>query len=49
MDTAEDLDLKDDSLLKFLDIRCIRSLIGCSITDEILLLVLNIASKAVQW
>ena len=49
MDTAEDLDLKDDSLLKFLDIRCIRSVIGCSITDEILRLVLNIASEAVRW
>ena len=45
----EDLDLKDDSLPKISDIRRIRSLIGCSITDEILQLVLNIASEAVHW
>ncbi|XP_023603687.1 ras-associating and dilute domain-containing protein, partial [Myotis lucifugus] len=38
----EDLDLRDDSLLKNLDIRCIRSLNGCRVTDEILHLVPNI-------
>ncbi|KAB0351985.1 hypothetical protein FD754_016842 [Muntiacus muntjak] len=38
----EDLDLRDDSLLKILDIRCIRSLNGCRVTDEILHLVPNI-------
>ncbi|KAK1160584.1 poly(A) polymerase type 3-like isoform X1 [Acipenser oxyrinchus oxyrinchus] len=37
-----DLDLRDDSLLKNLDIRCIRSLNGCRVTDEILHLVPNI-------
>ncbi|KAI1897793.1 hypothetical protein AGOR_G00086930 [Albula goreensis] len=38
----ESLDLRDDSLLKNLDIRCIRSLNGCRVTDEILHLVPNI-------
>ncbi|KAG9481162.1 hypothetical protein GDO78_010426 [Eleutherodactylus coqui] len=38
----EDLDLRDDGLLKNLDIRCIRSLNGCRVTDEILHLVPNI-------
>ncbi|XP_006903743.1 PREDICTED: LOW QUALITY PROTEIN: poly(A) polymerase beta (testis specific), partial [Elephantulus edwardii] len=38
----EDLDLRDDSLLKNLDIRCIRSLNGCRVTDEILHLVPDI-------
>ncbi|XP_063079348.1 poly(A) polymerase alpha isoform X2 [Engraulis encrasicolus] len=38
----ENLDLRDDSLLKNLDIRCIRSLNGCRVTDEILHLVPNI-------
>nr|CAB3264648.1 poly(A) polymerase beta [Phallusia mammillata] len=38
----EDQDLRDDSLLKNLDIRCIRSLNGCRVTDEILHLVPNI-------
>uniref|UniRef100_A0A8C4TG16 Poly(A) polymerase n=1 Tax=Erpetoichthys calabaricus TaxID=27687 RepID=A0A8C4TG16_ERPCA len=38
----EDLDLLDDGLLKNLDIRCIRSLNGCRVTDEILHLVPNI-------
>ncbi|XP_017905719.1 PREDICTED: poly(A) polymerase type 3-like [Capra hircus] len=38
----EDLDLRDDSLLKNLDIRCIRSLNSCRVTDEILHLVPNI-------
>ncbi|XP_041715905.1 poly(A) polymerase beta [Coregonus clupeaformis] len=38
----ESLDLRDDGLLKNLDIRCIRSLNGCRVTDEILHLVPNI-------
>uniref|UniRef100_A0A8C2L972 polynucleotide adenylyltransferase n=1 Tax=Cricetulus griseus TaxID=10029 RepID=A0A8C2L972_CRIGR len=38
----EDFDLRDDSLLKNLDIRCIRRLNGCRLTDEILHLVPNI-------
>lgn len=37
-----DLDLGDDSLLKNLNIRCIRSLNSCRVTDEILHLVPNI-------
>uniref|UniRef100_A0A8C6CDB5 Poly(A) polymerase nucleotidyltransferase domain-containing protein n=1 Tax=Monodon monoceros TaxID=40151 RepID=A0A8C6CDB5_MONMO len=40
--TPEDLDLRDESLLKNLDIRCIRSLNSCRVTDEILHLVPNI-------
>lgn len=36
------MDLWDDSLLKNLDIRCIRSFNGCRVIDEILYLVLNI-------
>ncbi|CAO2623957.1 Poly(A) polymerase alpha [Lemmus lemmus] len=40
----EDLDLRDYSLLKNLDIRCIRSLNGCRVTDEILHLVPNIGN-----
>lgn len=40
----EDLDLRDDGLLKNLDIRCIRSLNGCRVTDEILHLVPQIDS-----
>ncbi|XP_075059958.1 poly(A) polymerase gamma isoform X2 [Mixophyes fleayi] len=35
----DDLDLRDDSRLRSLDIRCIRSLNGCRVTDEILHLV----------
>ncbi|XP_068088511.1 poly(A) polymerase gamma isoform X2 [Hyperolius riggenbachi] len=35
------LDLRDDARLKNLDIRCIRSLNGCRVTDEILHLVPN--------
>jgi len=38
----DDQDLRDDSLLKNLDMRCIRSLNGCRVTDEILHLVPNI-------
>ncbi|KAF7690477.1 hypothetical protein HF521_012281 [Silurus meridionalis] len=38
----ENLDLRDDNLLRNLDIRCIRSLNGCRVTDEILHLVPNI-------
>ncbi|XP_069464136.1 poly(A) polymerase gamma isoform X2 [Ambystoma mexicanum] len=37
----DNLDLRDDSRLKSLDIRCIRSLNGCRVTDEILHLVPN--------
>ncbi|KAG7262250.1 hypothetical protein CRUP_016010 [Coryphaenoides rupestris] len=40
----ENLDLRDDGLLKNLDIRCIRSLNGCRVTDEILHLVPKIAN-----
>ncbi|NXO50937.1 PAPOG polymerase, partial [Aramus guarauna] len=38
---SDNLDLRDDSRLKSLDIRCIRSLNGCRVTDEILHLVPN--------
>uniref|UniRef100_A0A674AL16 polynucleotide adenylyltransferase n=1 Tax=Salmo trutta TaxID=8032 RepID=A0A674AL16_SALTR len=38
----KNLDLRDDGLLKNLDIRCIRSLNGCRVTDEILHLVPDI-------
>ncbi|NXP48684.1 PAPOG polymerase, partial [Heliornis fulica] len=38
---SDNLDLGDDSLLRSLDIRCIRSLNGCRVTDEILNLVPN--------
>lgn len=37
----QDLDLREESLLKNLDIKCIRSLNGCRVTDEILHLVPN--------
>ncbi|XP_038665109.1 poly(A) polymerase gamma isoform X1 [Scyliorhinus canicula] len=37
----DNLDLRDDSHLKNLNIRCIRSLNGCRVTDEILHLVPN--------
>lgn len=37
-----DMDLKDDILLKNLDPKCVRSLNGCRVTDEILRLVPNI-------
>ncbi|XP_019871884.1 poly(A) polymerase type 3 isoform X2 [Aethina tumida] len=36
------MDLRDDSLLKNLDEKCVRSLNGCRVTDEILSLVPNI-------
>ncbi|XP_075781647.1 poly(A) polymerase gamma isoform X4 [Pelodiscus sinensis] len=36
---SDKLDLRDDSRLRSLDIRCIRSLNGCRVTDEILHLV----------
>ncbi|EGF82778.1 hypothetical protein BATDEDRAFT_9489 [Batrachochytrium dendrobatidis JAM81] len=39
---SEDLDLSDDSLLKNLDDRCIRSLNGSRVTDDILRLVPNV-------
>lgn len=38
----DNFDLRDDSLLKNLDPRCVRSLNGCRVTDEILRLVPNI-------
>ncbi|XP_030234341.1 poly(A) polymerase gamma isoform X2 [Gadus morhua] len=37
----DNLDLRGDSMLRNLDIRCIRSLNGCRVTDEILYLVPN--------
>uniref|UniRef100_A0A673AE89 Poly(A) polymerase n=1 Tax=Sphaeramia orbicularis TaxID=375764 RepID=A0A673AE89_9TELE len=37
----DNLDLRGDSILRNLDIRCIRSLNGCRVTDEILYLVPN--------
>lgn len=37
----EDQDLRDESLLKNLDQKCVRSLNGCRVTDEILHLVPN--------
>ncbi|KAF9117131.1 polynucleotide adenylyltransferase [Mortierella sp. AM989] len=40
----DDLDLSDDSLLRNLDDRCIRSVNGSRVTDEILRLVPNIQS-----
>ncbi|XP_078714170.1 poly(A) polymerase gamma, partial [Lampetra fluviatilis] len=36
------LDLRNDNILRNLDIRCIRSLNGCRVTDEILHLVPNV-------
>ena len=38
----EDLDLKDDMLLKNLDQRCVRSLNGCRVTDKIIQMVPNL-------
>ncbi|XP_046676450.1 poly(A) polymerase type 3 [Homalodisca vitripennis] len=39
---SETMDLRDDMLLKNLDQKCVRSLNGCRVTDEILRLVPNI-------
>lgn len=38
----DSFDLRDDMLLKNLDQKCVRSLNGCRVTDEILRLVPNI-------
>ncbi|XP_022912441.1 poly(A) polymerase type 3 isoform X2 [Onthophagus taurus] len=38
----ENMDLQDDMLLKNLDPKCVRSLNGCRVTDEILRLVPNV-------
>ncbi|CAG9771118.1 unnamed protein product [Ceutorhynchus assimilis] len=40
----DSMDLKDDNLLKNLDQKCVRSLNGCRVTDEILRLVPNVDS-----
>ena len=40
----DDMELTDDSLLRNLDAKCVRSLNGCRVTDEILRLVPNIES-----
>ncbi|CAH1119791.1 unnamed protein product [Phaedon cochleariae] len=39
---SDSMDLRDDMLLKHLDSKCVRSLNGCRVTDEILRLVPNI-------
>ncbi|KAL7295550.1 hypothetical protein TKK_0011191 [Trichogramma kaykai] len=41
-EVPESTDLKDDLILKNLDAKCVRSLNGCRVTDEILRLVPNI-------
>ncbi|XP_061317616.1 poly(A) polymerase gamma isoform X1 [Pezoporus flaviventris] len=41
---SDNLDLRDDSHLQSLDIRCVRSLNGCRVTDQILRLVPNLES-----
>lgn len=38
----DSMDLRDDNLLKNLDQKCVRSLNGCRVTDEILRLVPNV-------
>lgn len=38
----DNFDLRDDALLKNLDPKCVRSVNGCRVTDEILRLVPNI-------
>ncbi|KAK7590419.1 hypothetical protein V9T40_002032 [Parthenolecanium corni] len=38
----EELDLRDDSLLRNLDPKCVRSLNGCRVTDEIINVVPNV-------
>lgn len=39
---SDGMDLRDDNLLKNLDQRCVRSLNGCRVTDEMLRLVPDI-------
>lgn len=41
LNISDSLDLRDDMLLKNLDKKCVRSLNGCRVTDEILRLVPN--------
>ncbi|XP_021947220.1 poly(A) polymerase type 3 isoform X2 [Folsomia candida] len=43
-EVPDDMELMDDSILKNLDQKCVRSLNGCRVTDEILRLVPNIDS-----
>jgi len=43
-EVPDDLELIDDKILKNLDQKCVRSLNGCRVTDEILRLVPNIES-----
>ncbi len=43
-EVPDDMELMDDSILKNLDPKCVRSLNGCRVTDEILRLVPNIDS-----
>lgn len=43
-EVPDDQELTDDQLLKNLDQKCVRSLNGCRVTDEILKLVPNIHS-----
>ena len=40
-EVPEDVDLRDDQILKNLDEKCVRSLNGCRVTDEILRQVPN--------
>lgn len=41
-EVPDSMDLRDDMLLKNLDQKCVRSLNGCRVTDEILRLVPDI-------